>query len=362
MRKLLLLFILFSFSLFSLSYSQEIPTLRIGIEKIDGEVFFSNIGEIITDYLNIKVEGKGIIKIRVKDGSAVIEAENGILTTTLPIKIYPDGYYLNYKNNFYRGYMEISKSGWLINVINMEDYLLSVVPSEMPAYYPLEALKAQAVASRTYALVNKGKHGEFDLCNTTHCQVYKGMKKENERSTKAVMDTKGEVIVYNGSPIKAFFHSSSGGYTEACKYVWGQDLPYLQSVKDVDELLLDTWTREITLGDLLVKIRSLGIPLGNEFSIEVEKTPSDRVYNIIFKDDYGVYYIKGTTFRSLFNLPSTLFNFSLNSDGQILIVGRGNGHGVGLSQKGAKFLAEKGYNYREILKYYYQGVDVVKWY
>ena len=335
--------------------------VRIGITKIDSDAYFSNVGRMSTDFLDIKVEGKGYVKVRVKNGSGFIESNTGILSVTLPLRIYPDGYYVNYNSNYYRGYLEILPSGWLINVLNMEEYLLSVVPSEMPVSYPLEALKAQAIASRTYALVNRGKHGEFDLCNTTHCQVYKGMSVENERSTRAVMETLGEVITYNGQLIKAFFHSSSGGYTEDCKYVWGEDLPYLKSVRDVDELINDTWSRVISINELTNKLNSVGINLSDSFSIELEKTNSGRVYTVYFKSDQGIYSLKGTTFRSLFNLPSTLFDMELGSY-YLFLSGRGNGHGVGLSQKGARFLAEKGYNYREILKYYYQGVEIVKWY
>lgn len=360
-RSIITFFLIFIFVFVNGSYSQSIPLVRIGIAKINGDVYFSNVGKMSTDFLDIKVEGKGYVKVSIKNGSGFIESNTGILSVTLPLRIYPDGYYVNYNSNYYRGYLEILPSGWLVNVLNMEEYLLSVVPSEMPASYPLEALKAQAVASRTYALVNRGKHGEFDLCSTTHCQVYKGMRVENERSTRAVMETLGEVITYNSQPIKAFFHSSSGGYTEDCKYVWGEDLPYLKSVKDADELINDTWSRVLSINELTNKLNSIGISLSGNFSIELEKTNSGRAYAIYFKSDQGIYYLKGTTFRSLFNLPSTLFDMELGSD-YLFLSGRGNGHGVGLSQKGAKFLAEKGYNYREILKYYYQGVEVVKWY
>ncbi|MGB9811130.1 MAG: SpoIID/LytB domain-containing protein [Dictyoglomus turgidum] len=360
-RLVIAFFLIFIFVFLNGSYSQNIPLVRIGITKIDSDAYFSNVGRMSTDFLDIKVEGKGYVKVRVKNGSGFIESNTGILSVTLPLRIYPDGYYVNYNSNYYRGYLEILPSGWLINVLNMEEYLLSVVPSEMPVSYPLEALKAQAIASRTYALVNRGKHGEFDLCNTTHCQVYKGMSVENERSTRAVMETLGEVITYNGQLIKAFFHSSSGGYTEDCKYVWGEDLPYLKSVRDVDELINDTWSRVISINELTNKLNSVGINLSDNFSIELEKTNSGRVYTVYFKSDQGIYSLKGTTFRSLFNLPSTLFDMELGSY-YLFLSGRGNGHGVGLSQKGARFLAEKGYNYREILKYYYQGVEIVKWY
>lgn len=364
MLKKFLLLIANIISLFflSFSYSQDIPTIRIGLEKVSGTLSFSNVGKMATDYLDMEVEGKGFVKIEVRDSTAFIETVNGLLQVTLPLRIYPNGYFINYNSNHYRGYLEISPNSWLINVLNIEEYLFSVVPSEMPAYYPLEALKAQAVASRTYALVNRGRHGEFDLCSTVHCQVYKGIRAENDKSTRAVLETMGEVAVYNNQLIKAFFHSSSGGYTEDCKYVWGGDIPYLKGVKDVDELLNDSWVRVIAVNELFEKLSSLGINVDRNFSLELEKTVSGRVYRIWLRDSDKAYILMGTTFRSLFNLPSTLFDMILEADGRILLKGRGNGHGVGLSQNGAKFLAEKGYNYKEILKYYYQGVDIAKWY
>lgn len=362
LKKLILIsFVIFCPIFVNTSYSQNIPVIRIGINKINGEAFFLNVGRMSTDYLEIKVEGKGYVKINIMNNTAFIETSNGILGVTLPLRIFPDGYFVNYNSNYYRGYLEISKSGWVINILSIEEYLLSVVPSEMPAYYPMEALKAQAVASRTYALRSKNRHGEFDLCSATHCQVYKGVKAENAKTTKAVLETIGEVITYNNQLIKAFFHSSSGGYTEDCKYVWGEDLPYLKGVKDVEELLNDSWEKYLNLDEFLEKLIYSGISINGGLSLELEKTASGRVYRLWFRDSQNVYTLKGTDFRSLFGLPSTLFDLELKDD-KMLIRGRGNGHGVGLSQKGARFLAERGYNYKEILRYYYQGVDIVKWY
>ncbi|HOJ92964.1 MAG TPA: SpoIID/LytB domain-containing protein [Dictyoglomaceae bacterium] len=361
--KKLLIFVFLFFSLINVVPSQDIPTLKIGLGRIEKEAVFSNVSRIITDYLDIKVEGKGSIKIKNIDGSVFIETANGILGVTLPLDLYPiDGEFINYNSKAYRGYLEINKDSWIINILNMEEYLFSVVPSEMPAFYPMEALKAQAVASRTYALVSRGRHGGFDLCNNTHCQVYKGVVAENERSNKAVLDTLGEIVVYNGSPIKAFFHSSSGGYTENSENVWGEYLPYLRAVKDVDELFLDTWTLNFSVDYFVDKLKAAHINLNNSFSIELEKTETGRVRRLLFKDDQYIYDMNGTTFRQLFNLPSTLFDILLNGNGILTLVGRGNGHGVGLSQKGAKVLAERGYNYKEILKYYYQKVEAAKWY
>ncbi|HOP94771.1 MAG TPA: SpoIID/LytB domain-containing protein [Dictyoglomaceae bacterium] len=361
--KKLLIFAFFFLSLINVVPSQNVPTLKIGLGRIEKEAVFSNVSKILTDYLDIEVEGKGSIKIKIIDGSAFIETGNGILGVTFPLDLYPiDGKFINYNSKAYRGYLEIDKNGWVINILNMEEYLFSVVPSEMPASYSIEALKSQAVASRTYALVNRGRHGNFDLCNTTHCQVYKGVVVENERSTKAVLDTLGEVVVYNGFPIKSFFHSSSGGYTENSEDVWGEYLPYLRAVKDVDELFLDTWTLNFSIDYFVDKLKAANISLDGSFSIELEKTETGRVRRFFFKDDQNIYDMNGTTFRQLFNLPSTLFDISLNGNGILTFIGRGNGHGVGLSQKGAKVLAERGYNYKEILKYYYQKVEVENWY
>ncbi|PMQ02349.1 MAG: hypothetical protein CBR30_01470 [Dictyoglomus sp. NZ13-RE01] len=355
------IFVLFLI-LFVVSFSQEIPIIRVGVLKIDREIFISNVGLIVNSYINIELGGNGELYLKISENCAVLNFGKDVLILSLPITLYPQkDKKITINSNQYRGIFEINNDGWLINILNLEEYLYGVVPAEMPASYPIEALKAQAVASRTYALANMGKHKDFDLCSTTHCQVYKGFSYEKESSNKAVLETIGEVITYNGSLIKAFFHSSSGGITENSEDVWGGYYPYLRSVKDVEELEKDSWTVYYSFEDTRRKLLSININLENIDTIELEKSATGRVKNVVLKNTMGENIIKGTLWREIFDLPSTLFNIEF-SNGGMYFKGKGYGHGVGMSQKGAKYLAEKGYNYKDILKYYYQGVDIKRWY
>jgi stage II sporulation protein D len=362
MKKFILSLLIFIL-LLSFSLSQDIPIVRIGISKIEREITLSNVGKINNSYIEIEVGGNGILTIKeIENDSVILNFGKDILILTLPILIYPQkDKIIGINSYYYRGMLEINDEKWLINILNLEDYLMGAVPSEMPPYYPLEALKAQAVSARTYVLANLKKHGNFDLCSSVHCQVYKGASYEREKSNIAVKETMGEVITYNGQIIKAFYHSSSGGITENSEDVWGGYYPYLRSVKDVEELEKDTWSIFLSLNDIKNKLRNLNINIQDMFDIILEKSSTDRVKNVIIKTDNNEFVIKGTQWREIFNLPSTLFKIDINNEG-LYFYGRGKGHGVGLSQEGAKFLAEKGYNYKDIIKFYYQGVDIQKWY
>ncbi|HHV72515.1 MAG TPA: SpoIID/LytB domain-containing protein, partial [Clostridia bacterium] len=149
--------------------------------------------------------------------------------------------FLSYQGKLYRGKLEVSldKNGSLIvvNELPIEDYLCGVLPQEMLAWFPEEALKAQAVASRTYTYsnLNKHKNNNYNLCATTHCQVYGGAGVEDSRTNNAVYSTRGEVLTYNGTLISAFYHASSGGHTENSENVWSAALPYLKGVVDYDQ-------------------------------------------------------------------------------------------------------------------------------
>ena len=172
---------------------------------------------------------------------------------------------------------QVNTSFNVINYLDLEDYLLSVVPSEMPSPWPLEALKAQAIAARSYALANLGKHGSagYDLKDNIEDQVYLGVKSEADSTNEAVNSTKGLVMKYNGKPICAYFHSCSGGSTERAENVWHSAVPYLKAVIDFDqEAPLYNWTKNYSI----VQTES-GLPkdIGQIFSITIlDKAPSGR--------------------------------------------------------------------------------------
>jgi stage II sporulation protein D len=245
-----------------------------------------------------------------------------------------------------------------INIVDLEDYLLSVLPSEMPASWPLEALKAQAVAARSYAIANIGKHSKdgYDLRATVDDQVYMGVSQENPRSNRAVAETEGIIIKHEGKPVSAFFHSTSGGSTEVAEYVWGRPVPYLRMVPDYDDMSPHFAWNRIVKGDDFE--HAFGPEVGRLTSFAVvSRTPSNRVKDTLVTGTSGSKTVSGDSLRKLFKLPSTNFNVSCK-DNNYEFAGRGSGHGLGLSQWGARALAEHGYNAAQILTYYYKDVSV----
>ena len=273
----------------------------------------------------------------------------------------------------------LHKDSGQIEEIQIDEYLYGVVSAEMPANYEKEALKAQAVAARTYTIYqisnNNGKHGEADICDdSTCCQAWiskenrmqKWSEEDRENNWKkivsAVDSTAGQIITYNNEAINAFFHSNSGGKTELASNVWigGKDLPYLQSVETSGEEGYKQYNSEVIISkkDLLEKLKQeypdIQLNYEDSESIKVlDYTQSGRVKTVKF----GNTEIAGTKVRSILGLKST--NFSVKLDGENVIFSViGYGHGVGMSQTGADSMAKAGSNYEEILKHFYTGMKI----
>lgn len=273
----------------------------------------------------------------------------------------------------------LHKQSNTIQELPIDEYLYGVVSAEMPANYEIEALKAQAVAARTYTIYkiehSKGKHENADICDdSTCCQAWiskeerlqKWEEKDREENWNkiltAVNSTAGKIITYNNKPINAFFHSNSGGVTEVVSNVWGgTDLPYLKSVETSGEDGYSQYKSEVTLTkeDLLNKLKQeykdIQINFDDNESIKIlEYTESRRVKTVKF----GNTEIPGTKVRSIFELKST--NFEIKKEGDNIIFSViGYGHGVGMSQTGANSMAKSGKNFEEILKHFYTGVEIV---
>lgn len=278
----------------------------------------------------------------------------------------PDGI-LNFQGKSYRGALLLKrpaagKKGFnVINVVDLEDYLLSVLPSEMPASWSIESLKAQCIAARSYALANLKKHGSegYDLKANTEDQVYLGVQTENENSNRAVAETRGLVMKHDGKVVSAFFHSSGGGHTELAEHVWTKGVPYLKSVPDFDDQSPHfAWNRQVSVGSMEESLRKLGKDVGAILGIfPVSRTDSQRIQTAIVAGTLQTLIISGEELRKIMQLPSTVFNLGQAQDAY-LIAGRGFGHGLGMSQWGAKYLAEQGYNAAQILSYYYKDVSI----
>ena len=349
----------------------------------------------------------------------------------------------------YRGMLTFAVNGTTmtgVNVVDLEEYLYGVVPSEMPQSYHAEALKAQAVAARTYAMTKLGAHtgSGYQLCDTTACQVYKGYSNEASSTTAAVDATAGEVACYNGSPIEAVFSASTGGYTENSENVWYAAVPYLRAVPELGEYGDNSWTRELPLNELTDLLNAKGEGIGTAKDIVITKlSTGGRVQELQIVGTNGTKTLTKETIRTYFSsacgsLPSKMFtingkggevgqhsgaasmttqttvksgllaavsskgiiaktegalsylngknlsveveaaesagkpsvsvdnsdyevysvNISTVKNGKFVFEGVGVGHGVGLSQKGAQYMAQLGYDYQDILHHYYTGITI----
>jgi stage II sporulation protein D len=269
-------------------------------------------------------------------------------------------------------------------VMNLEDYIKGVVAAEMPADFDPEALKAQAVAARTFAYgrltgvyqSKQGVHDGVEICtDPAHCQAWiskeAAMKKWGilfaagrwNKIEKAVNATKGMIVVYNGTIANTLFHASSSGKTENSEDVWpGAAVPYLRSVESSGDETSKGYITTITIGreEFLEKLRkaypdyAIGKDILEDIRI-LDRTEGDRVKTL----EIGGIKIKGTEFRSLYKLRSAAFTIKQDENGDLEITTAGYGHGVGMSQWGADSLAKKGGTYLEILKHYYTGVEIV---
>jgi len=272
----------------------------------------------------------------------------------------------------YRGAIELRRApeGKLtaINELDVEQYLYGVLKMEVDAGWPAEALKAQAVAARTLALQSLGRFAAegYDLRATTDSQVYGGINAEDPRTTAAVDATRDIIMTHTGRPIFAAYHSDSGGATESSEFVWGQPYPYLRGVPDPygQDYPGREWLSRIDIPTLEARLVRAGKPVPGIAGVAVTATsPSGRALTVRVTGASGALDLRATDLRTILGvtfLRSTLFAVRLTRDEvpAVEFQGRGSGHGVGMSQWGARGQALLGRTYPEILGFYYQGVQV----
>lgn len=336
-----------------------------------------------------------------------------------------------YADNQYRGGLRFERIGGgnsaVVNIVDLEDYVKGVIPYEMSASWPLEALKAQSVCARTYAINHAGskathKDNHFDLCTTTHCQVYRGVGRANEHSDQAVAETAGQLAWYNGKLIDAVYYSSNGGASEDVKNVWGTEHEYLKGKLDPYEAdiadIADNYRWSVTASDLKARLNKLGYPCADIIDITTKQSTVGNVIEITLFDTAGKSYtFSREKVRTSLGLNSIRFTveavgtpvsgyqiagaetpatatsglYALGGDGltaplpqeayiltdqgvktlepttsvstaqgggELRLNGTGWGHNVGLSQWGAYAMAERGFTYQDILKFYYTGITV----
>ncbi len=293
---------------------------------------------------------------------------------------------ISYKGRKYFGILKIISDGNTIRVINrlpLEDYLKGVVPAEMPmgrgeSYF--QALKAFAICARTYAIDRmKDNNSLFDVYVDTRDQVYGGAGYERELANRAVDETAGMILTYNGSPAIVYYHSSCGGHTEDAEKVFGVNVPYLKGVNDGDPPNCSIapnfeWTEKYPEQVFVERLISAGLISSGIYSLQNIKVESrdnsGRVSELLVSlsnnngDDKEVH-ISGGSIRSAIKtasgkslLRSTMFDVYMNSEKTVIINGKGYGHGVGLCQWGAINQSINGRDYKQILSFYFPGTEV----
>jgi len=290
-------------------------------------------------------------------------------TDNRPVRLKAQGEFIHVNGKSYRGWLEIRKKGngllLVVNELDVEDYLRGVLASEVPVGWEYEALKAQAVAARTYALYQKRTAGRrlYHIVASVNSQVYDGSKKERPREAQAVTDTRGIVIVYRGEIIPAFYHASCGGHTENAEELWGIDAPYLKGVDCECQRISQygIWEKRIGLARIVNALRRQGFRVNDISGMNIQGiTPAGRVKAVSIQSLHGKLFVPAESLRAAIGnstIPSVFFELEIDGN-EAVFSGRGSGHGVGLCQWGAEEMAERGWNYQTILAHYYPGTDI----
>ncbi|RDI95872.1 SpoIID/LytB domain-containing protein [Meiothermus sp. QL-1] len=298
-------------------------------------------------------QGGGAFRVWAGSGGVVVEGQEVGPWVEFAA---PEGFSLNGRS--YRGHLlVVAQEGRLlfINRVWLEDYLLGVVPAEVPASFPEAVLQAQAILARTFALYRLNPQGLYDLCASERCQVYLGRAAESPRHTQAVLATRGLIVSHNQRPITAVYHADSGGYTASASEVWGNSLPYLQARPDpYAQSPHSTWSRSLTPEAVARGLAGLGLSVGSVQTVApILYSESGRPLRLRVVGSQGALEldaVQATRLLRGLGLPSTRVRFE-----GFWVYGQGSGHGVGLSQWGARGLALLGWDFRQILGYYYPG-------
>ncbi len=307
----------------------------------EGRIHLHNATQIYGDYSSIELESLGL------DGTFRIRPVDPALES----RSYDDELILESKQDFLS----------IINKVDFDKYIAGVLESETGPNTEPELYKAQALLTRTYALKEYEKHREegFSLCDGVHCQAYKGRSVYNPEIQKAVFETSGEIVAdYHYKLITAVYHSNSGGETQRASDVWLNPEDYLQAVMDPHSLHQPhaKWQDTILYADWKNYLLKNGMN-------SVKKIPEELLYIQQFhRKKYFILdqdSILMTKIREDWNMKSTFFNMFPEEDGKILIWGKGSGHGIGLSQEGAMKMARDGYNYRDIIQFYFYNVRLM---
>lgn len=255
----------------------------------------------------------------------------------------------------------------VIHEVPVEDYLKGVLPNEVLSNWPMEVLKAQAVASRSYALFERMRNAkqDFDVSNDVLSQVYLGKSQANPRTSQAVDATRGQVVTYDGQLVRAYFHSNSGGYTTGPEYNWNAvPHPVFKGVRSYysSEGKYFQWEADISKTEIQQRLAAHGYSVGRVSSVAfMNRDASGRANKVVITHAAGQLTLRGNDFRLIVGGTKlrSLKDLKIREQGDVLkISGYGWGHGVGMCQWGAKKMADLGKNYREILQFYFAGTQI----
>jgi stage II sporulation protein D len=307
------------------------------------------------------------------------------LNDRFPLYFNPRQGFVKVNGKRYRGNLEVKRIGgqiWVINILDIDEYLKGVVPCEIGgiAKEVFEAAKAQAVAARTYAYAHINQHRDlgFDLYATVQDQVYRGFACERKMTSLAVEQTAREIVTYKNRPIEAKYHSTCGGRTADFNDAWaGNPPPYLRSVscRYCKNSPHYKWQKALEkrtfFSNIRARLKKIGRPIPKNELIKkvkmVRNRRSKRVGQLIINTDSNEYTIPGYYIRSVLgdrndpggSLKSNFIQIKVKGD-KVIIEGRGFGHGVGMCQFGALEMARKGKGYHTILRHYYPGTRTKK--
>lgn len=253
----------------------------------------------------------------------------------------------------------------VINHLDLEDYIKGILYHEVSHYWPKEALKAQAIVSRTYAVyqMEQNKSRDFDLTNDIYSQVYGGMSSERYRTNMAVKDTAGLIITYQDKPLPAYFHATCGGHTEDASLLWNINVPPLKGV--VCDLCINSphfdWHVDLPKKEIIASLAKSGYAIKDIKDITIlGRNQSGRISDLKIISDDKETKISSKDLRNILGpniVRSTNFSVSIAGE-DVVFEGIGWGHGVGLCQWGAYFMAKEGKTYQQILQYYYPGTTI----
>lgn len=340
-------------------------TIRIAIVKSAPEVTIGGDGLLITSDTGEAV----VLELPV----TVRSSKDGLLADGRMFRrlIFSSTSAVYVNNKPYRGLADLSrvdKGILVVNQLALEDYLVGLINCEISSAWPIESVKSQAVIARTYALNRKAARSGalYHLESSVIDQVYDGCLIEDSRARRAVSETEHEVLVNDGAIIQAFYHSSCGGRTEASENVWGAPLPYLKGV-DCQYCLTSSaavaWEQKLPLSVIEDRLNAAGYKISGLSDIKSGPLNSrGRLKQVVMVAAKGGVSLGGDQFRKTVGysvIKSTRFTVSV-AKGEASFSGFGNGHGVGLCQWGAKQRALDGFDYNEILAYYYPGTKLKK--